>query len=1026
MADKEFQLSNARTALLTEMAKKLDMTATGAQTIAGLVKFTQIPTAETSPDVNDSSKKFATTEMVQAVKGSIPTGGGSGSYPKIATVQNLDNLITVAQATGARIEAEMTANIAITTARTGSDGIPANLITIPVDGKTFVKSASGAIEFKGKGFPDHVLKGTTPIFEGFAVGDVTFSGATDYPKELSYELWKVASDESFQSRLMRADKSVEGKWCEIIAHPRSMNSTNAELTSYHFLRFMQGDYPNTYNGNAEMAPVMAHPWTKILGAGIDQTFLHESTQPNRQSVIAPIGIDVDMKTIEIGCFTVVGGHSTNDAHQTINTGNAQYAFAHDIKYKECFGYCLVFGIGYDADVMVEFAVAHNIIVEKCQTQAICVFHGRNVDFNGIHLNYRNTQINKFIVPIDIELNNGDVDFLSNVKLRNITVDAEGSTYNPSTFAHITAAIAINPARVGDASKILCENIRILAEGSTAVAEGIKIKFTADAIIRDSELYGRFERGIVIENSTDPLIENVIINKMPNDGNAEANLLLDGVKGAKVRNCNFKTPGFPAHLSKIIERERKAYVTSAANVLSIKPYDLFIGDEFGSVFVPIESWRGQVKYNGAKYEVSSTDPTANPMTVTLATAPGTVAEKDFAPGDVNTTTGVFEIDNHGYNNNAILFYKAGTTAMGGLGGNLVFRVIEKTTDTFKISLTEGGAPFIPTSGGAGVQTFIPMLETAFSDAEFENCDVDTYELVEDGESKILSKPGIPEAMVFTTSPANAIVLTVADTGNTYDDEGSDGIRKVFQLPDAPRDGLCYEFGVTAGEGIKILAGALERILYKGTLTGLGGTLEADEAGSRIQVYSKGGYWRTRRVEADWTTGSWLTSAADVNYASVAMGSRATASSSYDAAHLPDFAINDTLHPGGSFNASGFYWLNGVGSVLADSWLQVDFRTSREIDEAEVIFMTAENSTSDPSAVDTHNGWGLTAFNFQYWTGSAWANVPTVGVVTGNTLARAKLTFPSNITTTKVRVVPVTSGSNTTSYARIVEIRAVRKT
>ncbi|MGI8731939.1 MAG: hypothetical protein ACR2LM_01370 [Pyrinomonadaceae bacterium] len=48
------------------------------------------------------------------------------------------------------------------------------------------KSGSGTITFRGLGLVD--AKSQHPAFSGFAVGDITRTG-TDYPKELSLELW---------------------------------------------------------------------------------------------------------------------------------------------------------------------------------------------------------------------------------------------------------------------------------------------------------------------------------------------------------------------------------------------------------------------------------------------------------------------------------------------------------------------------------------------------------------------------------------------------------------------------------------------------------------------------------------------------------------------------------------------------------------------------------------------------------------------------------------------------------------------
>jgi hypothetical protein len=60
---------------------------------------------------------------------------------------------------------------------------------------------------------------------------------------------------------------------------------------------------------------------------------------------------------------------------------------------------------------------------------------------------------------------------------------------------------------------------------------------------------------------------------------------------------------------------------------------------------------------------------------------------------------------------------------------------------------------------------------------------------------------------------------------------------------------------------------------------------------------------------------------------------------------------------------------------------------------------------------------TAFDVQFWTGSAWVTVPN-GSVVGNNLVWRKFTF-SDIATTKIRVVV---NNTLAGYSRLTEIEA----
>ena len=85
------------------------------------------------------------------------------------------------------------------------------------------------------------------------------------------------------------------------------------------------------------------------------------------------------------------------------------------------------------------------------------------------------------------------------------------------------------------------------------------------------------------------------------------------------------------------------------------------------------------------------------------------------------------------------------------------------------------------------------------------------------------------------------------------------------------------------------------------------------------------------------------------------------------------------------------------------------------------MTVQDANTNPVAPTlsmTFSNYGITAFDVQYWDGSAWANVPS-GSVTGNNKVWRQFSF-SSITTSKIRVV-VNAGADNV-YSRVVEVEA----
>ena len=112
--------------------------------------------------------------------------------------------------------------------------------------------------------------------------------------------------------------------------------------------------------------------------------------------------------------------------------------------------------------------------------------------------------------------------------------------------------------------------------------------------------------------------------------------------------------------------------------------------------------------------------------------------------------------------------------------------------------------------------------------------------------------------------------------------------------------------------------------------------------------------------------------------------------------PSYAIDGLRH---TTTDGGSLWRDEHG---LSSWLEVDFSGAKTIDEVDIITeqIPGYQNASDPTATQTFSSQGATAYEVQYWTGSAWATVPG-GAISGNSLVWKKLTFTS-ITTTKIRL------------------------
>ena len=153
----------------------------------------------------------------------------------------------------------------------------------------------------------------------------------------------------------------------------------------------------------------------------------------------------------------------------------------------------------------------------------------------------------------------------------------------------------------------------------------------------------------------------------------------------------------------------------------------------------------------------------------------------------------------------------------------------------------------------------------------------------------------------------------------------------------------------------------------------------------------------------------------NVALAANGGIASASSTYSASFPPQ-AANNGDHKGLSWGAGGG-WNDATNNVWPD-WLQTDFASVKTINEIDVYTLQDNGGTLEPTLSTTFTQDGITAFDVQYWNGSAWV---TLASVTGNNKVWRQFTF-SPVSTSKIRVV-VNGGANTTyAYSRIVEVEA----
>ena len=187
-------------------------------------------------------------------------------------------------------------------------------------------------------------------------------------------------------------------------------------------------------------------------------------------------------------------------------------------------------------------------------------------------------------------------------------------------------------------------------------------------------------------------------------------------------------------------------------------------------------------------------------------------------------------------------------------------------------------------------------------------------------------------------------------------------------------------------------------------------------SKIRVLanaSADGWSRVNELEAWGNTGA---PPPRTNVALSSNGSVATASSTYSGYPFSPGATIDGEH-------KGLNWLNGGGwndaTTQYPDWLEVDFSGSKTIDEIDVYTVQDDYANPiEPTETTTFSAYGNTAFEVQYWNGSAWTDIPS-GNVTGNNKVWRKFNFAA-VTTSKIKVLINDSADHICS--RLTEVEA----
>ncbi|HZP89020.1 MAG TPA: Ig-like domain repeat protein, partial [Burkholderiales bacterium] len=141
--------------------------------------------------------------------------------------------------------------------------------------------------------------------------------------------------------------------------------------------------------------------------------------------------------------------------------------------------------------------------------------------------------------------------------------------------------------------------------------------------------------------------------------------------------------------------------------------------------------------------------------------------------------------------------------------------------------------------------------------------------------------------------------------------------------------------------------------------------------------------------------------------------AVASSSTTTTDFPASGANDGDHLGRNWGNGGTW--QGSSNSLPD-WLQITFPGLKTVQEIDVYsIQDSYNAPLVPIASMTFTQYGLSAFQVQYWDGTAWLTVPG-GTVSNNDKVWRRFTF-DDITTDRIRIYITASAGSSAQLAEV---------
>ncbi len=394
--------------------------------------------------------------------------------------------------------------------------IPANITLQRVGAGKLVSNGSAVIQFQGNGLMNS--KTTEPLFFGFGIGDVTFTGA-DYPRSLSSDLWAASS---LSEKLNRAVASITDRYVEILATPGTL-TTAVDVTAKKTIRFGAGDYGNSVPTYPQ---IKMFDQTALLGVK-GQTRLKESSVPGNVRFVYGSSLfngTIDGKNFDI---TIDGITFVGDSNQTLDTaagtvflGNVTRGNITNNSFQATHGFGAYVGaFGTAGNYAEDCAITDNTFFHL-GTQNAGVISGKNniVARNIFEANGLTSGGTASVAVIDGEPNSPD-DRIDGLQVFDNIINIKGA--NVSTLCIIIQS-SDAPAMTGIVvarNQCLGLDITNTFGGTRAMSVGIAVSGALYPIIENNLTVGGGQTGVEVDNSYGAIVRNNTILSHGGGGNS---------------------------------------------------------------------------------------------------------------------------------------------------------------------------------------------------------------------------------------------------------------------------------------------------------------------------------------------------------------------------------------------------------------------------------------------------------------------------------------------------------------------------